>query len=118
MRRFKAIQSWMMVLTLLSFFPSTAFAGEGTTGDYFKDMGTQFGRGLWNVVSSPAEIPCTINADVKESGGVGAITGTGKGLAFFVRRAFVGICEAITFVIPMEATLPPVCSSQPAPGVS
>lgn len=90
-----------------------AWAGEGTSGDYMAGIGTKFGRGLWNVISSPAEIPCTMADDIKTQGGVGTITGFGKGLAFMLRRILVGVTEVGTFMIPMEATIPGVCSDAP-----
>lgn len=100
----------------------SAFAGEGTAGDYAADMGTQFGRGLLNVVSSPAEIPCTMRDDIQEKGGgVGTFTGFGKGLAFFVRRAVVGVCEVGTFFMPAPKVLPTVCAkpeTAAGPGVN
>jgi len=88
----------------------SAQAGEETAGDYFVGIGTKFGRGLWNVVSSPAEIPCNMTFDIQDKGGVGALTGFGKGTVFMLRRILVGVCEVGTFIIPMEATLPKVCS--------
>ena len=88
-----------------------AFAGEETTGDYMSGMGNQFVRGLGNVISSPAEIPCTMTSDIKSQGAAaGTFTGLGKGLAFMLRRILVGVSEVATFVIPMEATLPTVCT--------
>ncbi len=99
---------------LLNFLPQ-GFCGEGTTGDYMSGIGTKFGRGLLNVVSSPAEIPCTIRDDLKDNAGPGFFTGFGKGTAFFLRRVLVGATEVGTFMIPMEATLPPVCKSPSVP---
>ena len=88
---------------------SSTYAGEGTAGDYMGEIGTKFGRGLWNVVTSPAEIPCTISLEMKEGASKGFLTGFGKGMAFMLRRILVGATEMITFVIPMERTIPPVC---------
>jgi hypothetical protein len=53
----------MMVLTA-----ATPVMAEGTAGDYFSDMGKQVYRGLRDVVTSPAEIPCTMAADIKDDG--------------------------------------------------
>ncbi len=99
---------------IFSMSASGAFAGEGTMGDYFSDMGKQTGRGLLNVVTSPAEIPCTMADDIKADGaGTGTFTGLGKGLAFMVRRIVIGVCEIGTFMIPRsEASLPPVCQGE------
>ena len=118
MRPSKSFRIFVVILAMLAVTAPAGFAGESTAGDYFSGMGKQLGRGVWNVVSSPAEIPCTMNHDIKESGGAGAATGFGKGLAFFLRRAVVGVSELLTFVMPSEATLPTVCSSAPAPQVA
>lgn len=90
-------------------------AGEGA--DYSVEISQKFGRGALNVISSPLEIPCTMGTEVSERGAAGIATGLFKGLAFFLRRALVGVTEIGTFVIPMEATLPPVCAKKPEPAV-
>ena len=102
---------------LISFLTPRSFAGEGTTGDYARDMGVQFGRGLWNIVSSPAEIPCGIRDDMQVNAGTGFFTGLGKGLAFFVRRAVIGVSEVVTFIMPEGRTIAPVCAAKTATAV-
>ena len=101
----------VILIGLLSFnlCPMT-YAAEGTPGDYMTQIGTKFGRGLWNVISSPAEIPCTTSRDISDKGAAGFFTGFGKGIIFMLRRILVGVDEVGTFMIPMEATLPSVCS--------
>jgi len=95
-----------------------SYAGEGTAGDYFAGMGKNIGRGLINVVSSPAEIPCTMRDDVKEQGGSGYATGFGKGFAFMLRRILIGVSEIATFVLPADATIDPVCHQPPEQNIS
>ena len=93
---------------------SLAFA-DGTAGDYMYDAGAQFGRGLENIVTSPAEIPCTIHADMEDRGGTGFFTGFGKGTLFMLRRMLIGVTEVGTFFMPTERTIPRVChESKPA----
>ena len=119
MRRSKAFQIFVAVFLTLSTLTPAVFAGEGTAGDYFSGMGIQLGRGVWNIVSSPAEIPCTMRDDMKADGGIGAATGFGKGLVYFVRRVVVGASEILTFIMPSEATMPMVCTApDSAPQVS
>ena len=102
----------LSALLMASFLPVAA-AGEGTAGDYASGMGIQIGRGLWNVVSSPAEIPCTMRDDMSDgNAAAGAFTGFGKGLALMVRRIVVGVSEIGTFVMPSEATIPGVCAQK------
>ena len=111
----KQMTAVLMVLFLILAGMPQAFASEGTAGDYGKGMGTKLGRGLWNVVSSPAEIPCTTSSDIKDKGGAGFFTGLGKGLVFMGRRIIVGVSEVLVFFMsPFEATLPPVCQESKA----
>ena len=98
----------MLVLALVVFLAPFALAEE-TVGDYMHGIGTKFGRGLENVVTSPAEIPCTIHADMKDQGGSGFFPGLGMGTVYMLRRMFIGVCEVGSFFIPMERTIPRVC---------
>ena len=98
----------MLVLALVVFLAPFALAEE-TVGDYMYGIGTKFGRGLENVVTSPAEIPCTIHADMKDQGGSGFFPGLGMGTVYMLRRMFIGVCEVGSFFIPMERTIPRVC---------
>ena len=98
--------AWLILGMLLP--ASFAFA-EGTAGDYMYGIGTKFGRGLENVVTSLAEIPCTIHSDMKDQGGAGFFPGFGMGTLYMLRRMLVGVTEVGTFFIPMERTIPRVC---------
>lgn len=95
-------------------FMPQALADEETAGDYFRGIGSKFGRGLVNVVTSPAEIPCRMADEMSESPAAGFFTGLGKGLGFMLRRLLVGVDEILTFFIPMEPDLPVVCHEAPA----
>ncbi len=99
-----------LFLLLLTLLPATfVSAEESTVGDYMYGIGTKFGRGMENIVTSLAEIPCTIRADVKDKSGSGFFSGLGMGTVYMLRRMFVGVCEVGSFFIPMERTLPRVC---------
>ncbi len=100
----------LLILGALIAGAGISWAGEETLGDTAVASGTKFVRGLGNVLSSPAEIPCTMAADIRDAGGIGALTGFGKGIVFMLRRILVGVDEVGTFIIPMEATLPAVCT--------
>ncbi len=108
---------FLSAMVLVSCFYTPAYAaGEGTAGDSMSSVGRKFGRGLGNVLSSPAEIPCTMTSEIKDRGAAaGTFTGLGLGLTYMVRRILVGVTEVGTFMIPMEATIPRVCSSEPLP---
>lgn len=105
-----------ILLIVLTVLPVTfVSAEEATVGDYMYGIGTKFGRGLENVVTSFAEIPCTIHTDMKDQGGAGFFPGLGMGTVYMLRRMLVGVTEVGTFFIPMERTIPRVChESEPA----
>ena len=102
---------FLFAISLSLIGAKAGLAGEETSGDYLSGIGTKFGRGLSNVVTSPLEIPCGIAADMSAQPDVGFFTGFGKGTVFMLRRILVGVCEVGTFMIPAEATIPPVCKA-------
>lgn len=108
-------QSMASLILLVMLSVPAAYAESGV--DYSVEISQKFGRGALNLLSSPLELPCTIRDDVSERGAPGVGTGLFRGLAFFLRRALVGVTEIGTFMIPMEETLPPVCAKKPAPAV-
>ncbi len=116
----KTIRSWAVLLVIvlslsLIYIPTPAYAEEvATTGDYVVGVGTKFGRGMENVLTSLAEIPCTMNSEIKDQGASGSLTGFGKGTLFMLRRLLVGVTEVGTFFIPMERTIPRVCQGHKA----
>ncbi|MFA5159398.1 MAG: hypothetical protein WC484_02715 [Candidatus Omnitrophota bacterium] len=103
--RFKISILLIILIMLLAPFVSA----EETIGDYMYGIGTKFGRGLENVVTSIAEIPCTIHADIKNHGSSGFFPGFGMGTVFMLRRMLIGVSEVGSFFIPMERTIPRVC---------
>ncbi len=109
------MKKWNVIMTAVLLFFAAAlppvFGAEGTASDYGTAIATKFGRGLWNVVSSPAEIPCTIGSELSERPAAGFLTGLGLGTVYMLRRILVGASEVGTFMIPMEATIPQVCAA-------
>lgn len=104
-------KTWIVLFLLIISFAwsEKSFAGESTSGDYLADIGSKFGRGVANVLTSPVEIPCTIGDDMTIRPETGFFTGFGKGSLFMFRRILVGVCEIGTFMMPAEPTIPPVC---------
>jgi putative exosortase-associated protein (TIGR04073 family) len=107
--RFKAFCCFALLMVMAIPF---AFAEEETVGDYMYGIGTKFGRGLENVVTSLAEVPCTVHSDMSDQGAAGFFSGFGKGTLFMLRRMLVGVTEVGTFFIPMERTIPRVCHKE------
>jgi len=110
----KIVCSFLVFWLIFSAMLVPGAKAEGTAGDYFYGMGTQIARGFENILTSPAEIPCTMKSDIQEKGGMGGVTGFGKGTLFMLRRILVGVCEVGTFFLPAERTIPPVCQEKKA----
>ena len=109
MKNIKFLVLMAVILAAMTFMAPKSFADGETGGDYMRGMGANIGRGLWNIISSPAEIPCGIRDDMKVDANTGFFTGLGKGTWFMLRRILVGVDEIGTLMIPMERTLPNVC---------
>ena len=102
--------AFIMILLTVS-----AHAQEQTAGDYFDAAGTKLGRGLENIATSPAEIPCTVEEEMHKGDRIlRFFSGAGLGTVYFLRRVLIGATETVTFFIPMERTIPRVCSEAPA----
>ena len=99
-----------LMLLLLVMAVGSLQAGEETAGDLAASSGQKFVRGLGNILSSPAEIPCTMADDIHQRGASGIVTGFGKGLVFMLHRILNGVTEVGTFMIPAEPTMPTVCT--------
>ncbi len=101
---------FLLLLTTLFAAAGSLQAGEETAGDLAASSGRKFVRGLGNILSSPAEIPCTMADDMHQSGASGLATGFGKGMVFMLHRILNGVTEVGTFMIPAEPTMPVVCT--------
>ncbi len=99
------------IILLLPFF---AVVQTGWAEGYLTDAGAKFGRGIENVVTSPAEIPCTMENEMKKGDRIlRFFSGLGVGSVYFLRRAVVGATEIVTFMVPMERTISRVCEEEP-----
>jgi len=100
--------------TLVLSRPNRSFAEEAAKmDDHVASTGTKLGCGIENIVTSPAEIPCTIESEMHQGDRIiRFFTGSIKGTIFFLRRALVGATEVGTFFVPMERTISRVCSDK------
>ncbi len=105
----KKYLSVLLIMVVALTMSRPVYAAEGSFGDYMGDIGIKFVRGLENIVTSPVEIPCQMKTEIEERKAVGAVTGLGTGTIYFLRRLLVGATEVMTFVIPMDRTIPRVC---------
>lgn len=110
-RKLTATFALFLFIFSLSLTPQ-ASAYEGTTGDYFREIGAKLGRGLVNTLSSPAGIPCGVSKEIKEGDNnvVDFFMGLGKGTGSFGRRLLSGVTEFATFLIPMDGEINPICT--------
>lgn len=103
-------KGFVISILLFNLMVPLTYAESGL--DYTVEVSQKLGRGTLNVLSSPLEIPCTIGDEIKDRGAIGALTGLFGGVVFMARRLLVGTTEMMTFMIPMEETLPPVCTKK------
>jgi len=103
----------LLMVAMMGVVLSPVWAQE-TAGDYLTEIGIKAGRGLLNVITSPADLPCTVRDEIQDRGAGGFWSGTDKGVAFMLRRILVGVTEIGTFVIPAPRTIPPVCQKSTA----
>ncbi|MDP3920692.1 MAG: hypothetical protein Q8R76_07810 [Candidatus Omnitrophota bacterium] len=94
-----------------------AFAGGEHGGSqmshgYVSDSIGKLGRGVVNIVTTPAELSCAIYYDFNDNAWTAPITGTVKGAVLMVRRALVGVAEVASFPIPSHEWIPKVCNGK------
>ena len=76
---------------VLIFFSSNLFAASAG-----ETISSGIGRGIVNMITSPAELPHHFIYDVEDQGAVGLLTGFGKGIFFTVDRLFAGLGDFVT----------------------
>ena len=70
---------------------------------------TKLGRGLCNIVTSPFEVINQTTRTNESDGGFAAATvGVLKGVGWTLGRAFVGVYETITFILPWPDDYGPI----------
>ena len=69
----------------------------------------KFGRGVANLITSPFEIPKSIQEKLYDEGPVAALTyGLFDGIYKFVLRGVVGVYETVSFPIPFPTDYEPI----------
>jgi putative exosortase-associated protein (TIGR04073 family) len=98
---------------LTALVPMT-LAGDGGGWDYAVDISSKFGRGLTNIITSPAEIPCNVANEMDDMGPYkGFFPGLGLGVFKMGRRMFDGVLDIGTFIIPSNTEeMPYVCQGR------
>lgn len=80
-----------------------------TTPAFCDDALKKLGRGVCNMVTFPLEVPEQIQRTNNSDGPLaGATVGLLKGVGWAIGRAFVGVYETATFLIPYPRNFKPV----------
>ena len=109
----------MRHLTLLLLFAialPTSASADGNDRAYPVEVLWKLGRGLHNIVRSPAEVPSNMLKEARSAqmegvnaGGqaVGYFVGTFTGLGYMVARIGTGVFDVVTFPIPSGPIMKP-----------
>ncbi|MCZ6463653.1 MAG: exosortase system-associated protein, TIGR04073 family [Proteobacteria bacterium] len=104
----------IIAITLALFIPAAASAG--TDRSYPVKIGWKFGRGLYNIVKAPVEIPVNSYKEARgadlggdNAGGIvlGYIVGVFTGTGYMMARVGTGVFDMTTFFWPTEALMKP-----------
>ncbi len=71
-------------------------------------MGVKFVRGVTNSVTSLGELPKQTYISVRDMGGAGYVVGPLKGIGMTVYRCFIGVAEAVFFLVPQPGYYDPM----------
>ena len=100
MKRITNIALIIALMSCIVLVPSACFA---------QNMLRKLGRGLANIITSPIEIPKSVQESFYEDGPVAAGTyGVLDGVYKFVARTLVGVYEVVSFPFPLPADYAPI----------
>jgi len=71
-------------------------------------MAVKFTRGVANTATCVVELPKQTILTVRDMGGVGYVVGPAKGLIMTLYRGFIGMTEAIFFLVPQPGYYDPM----------
>ena len=83
----------LVIALALGCFSAGSLCGAESVGE---TIATGLGRGLVNIVTSPAELGHHIVYDTADINVPGVLTGTGKGLVFMLGRCVAGLGDVLT----------------------
>ncbi len=98
---------WIMVSALMVGLMPVASAAEGLT--YMEGATRKLGRGVANVVTSPAELVRTPELVSRRDGYIAGMTvGIAQGLWFGLVRGVTGLWDVVTFPVAVPKNFEPV----------
>ena len=96
-------------VVLLTGIVSPVFAAEAQKPEAIAEkMAFKFARGVTNFASAIVELPKQSYLTVRDRGQVGYVIGPLKGIGMTFYRGFIGITEAIFFMVPQPGYYDPM----------
>ena len=105
MRKCQLLSALFFVLLIVA--PVAAFADQQPEMIAEK-MAVKFTRGVANVTTSIVELPKQTVLTVRDMGGVGYVIGPLKGVGMTLYRGFIGLAEAVFFLVPQPGYYDPM----------
>ena len=102
----------VLLLTILITVPLATGAEQPPPDRIAEKMAIKLTRGVTNAVTCIAEIPKQSILTVQEMGAPGYVVGPLKGIGMTLYRGFIGMTEAIFFLVPQPGYYDPMI--QPA----
>ena len=105
MRKCQLLSALLFVFLFVA--PLAAFADQQPEMIAEK-MAVKFTRGVANVATSIVELPKQTVLTVRDMGGAGYIIGPLKGVGMTLYRGFIGLSEAVFFLVPQPGYYDPM----------
>ncbi len=97
----------LLLLAIILSLPLTAHADQ-PPDMIAEKMAVKFTRGVTNTLTCIAELPKQSILTVREMGGPGYVIGPLKGIGMTLYRGFIGMTEAIFFLVPQPGYYDPM----------
>lgn len=101
------LRSTMLLLTVMLAFPA-AIRADQQPEMIAEKMAIKLTRGVTNAVTSIVELPKQSILSVRELGGAGYVVGPLKGVGMALYRGFIGMAEAVFFLVPQPGYYDPM----------
>ncbi len=100
--------STMLLLAVAVFALPVAARADQQPEMIVEKMAVKLTRGVTNAVTSIVELPKQSILTVREMGGAGYVVGPLKGIGMTLYRGFIGMTEAVFFLVPQPGYYDPM----------
>ncbi len=107
MKTTKLLSTMLLFAIVLFALPAAARADQQPEMIVEK-MAVKLTRGVTNAVTSIVELPKQSILTVREMGGAGYVVGPLKGIGMTLYRGFIGMTEAVFFLVPQPGYYDPM----------